>query len=176
MKGMRQLTQNRRISIERNASSCKLNPTSTKRRTAADDDPNADSSTLPIPSESVDRKRSADASCISQGRPRQSDPVIRTAVASPPRSPVHPPPHSSGRSSHCGATVPRSRSSTSSPAAPAVVQSIVAADLFSPPPFLSPPSNAPMSALDSSCPTAARYLAASALSAASLLPLSPPQR
>src|SRR6202171_875472 len=153
-----------------------LNSRRAKPQTAADDGPDADTSTPPIPPESAARKRSADASRIPQARPLQNGLSIRAAVASPPRNPVHPPPGSSSRLSHCGASVSRSRSTTSSPTAPAVVQSRFAADISSPSPSPSPPSNAPAPALHSSCPTAARYPASAAPSVPSPLPPSPIQR
>src|SRR5258708_4197804 len=82
----------------------------TKPETAADDGPNVDTSTPPIPPESAGRKRSADVSCMPQAHLLQSDQRIRAAVASPPRSPVHRSPPSSCPFPHCGASVSHSRS------------------------------------------------------------------
>ena len=77
----------------------------TKPETAEDDGPDADTSTSPIPRESAARKRSADASCISRAHLLQSGQSIRPAVASLPRSPVHPSLSRSSPSSNCGAVV-----------------------------------------------------------------------
>src|SRR4029077_18089877 len=70
----------------------------------------------------------------------------------------------------------RSRSPTSSPAAPAAVQSGFAADAPPPSPSPSPRSSAPAPARYSSCPTAARYLASAAPSVSSLRQPPPLQR
>src|ERR1700687_6525005 len=84
--------------------------TCTKPETAEDDGPDADTSTPPIPPESAARKRSADASCKPQARPLQSGQSIRAAVASPPRSLVHPLLVRSCRASNFDAFVFHSRS------------------------------------------------------------------
>ena len=56
----------------------------TTPETAADDGPDADTSTSPIPPESAARRRSADGSCISRAHLLQSGQSIRAAVS--PRS------------------------------------------------------------------------------------------
>src|ERR1700730_7606506 len=165
-----------KASIGRRPHPCEIGDAATTRETAADDGPDADTSTPPIPPESAARKRSADASCISRAHPLQSGQSIRPAVASPPRSPVHLPPPRYCRLSNCGASASHSRSTTSSPTALAVVPSRFLADISPPPPSLSLRNNAPAPALDSSCPTAARYPAAASRSAPSLPPRLPLQR
>src|SRR5882762_9662227 len=102
--------------------------TCTKPETAADDGPDVDTSTPPIPPESVARKRSADVSCMPQAHLLQRGQRIRAAVASPPRSPVHRSPSSSCPSPQCGASVSHSRSWTSLLTGPAAAQSISAAE------------------------------------------------